>query len=81
MSECLRPFKIVEDFGFCEFCVVLNLLRSRFELPAKNKHRQQMIELTESVMEKVKRAIDKEIEYYSITMDLWSPRVMQSLWP
>ena len=77
-SKCLRPFKIVEDSGFKEFCAFLNQLRSRYELPSRNKHRYQMMKLAECVMNKVKEGIKEELEYYSITTDIWSSRVMQS---
>jgi hypothetical protein len=78
MSECLRPFKIVEDSGFVEFCAFLNQLRSRYELPSRNKHRNQMMKLAECVMKKLKESINMEVDYYSITTDIWSSHVMQS---
>ena len=77
-SECLRPFKIVEDPGFVEFCQFLCQLRSRYSLPSRNKHRNQMMKLAECVMQKVKHTIKKEMDYYSMTTDIWSSRVMQS---
>ena len=77
-SESLRPFRIVEDSGFQEFCMFLNQLRSRYELPSRSKHRKQMMKLAESVMNGVKESINSEMTYYSMTFDIWSSRIMQS---
>lgn len=77
-SECLRPFKIVGDTGFVEFCRFLNQLRSTYDLPSRNKHRNQMMKLADCVMKKVKESISNDMDFYSITTDIWSSRVMQS---
>ena len=75
----MRPFKIVEDPGFIEFCLFLNQLRTRYELLSRNKHRDQMMKVAECVMQKLKEAINKEVDYYRITTDIWSSHVMQIL--
>ncbi len=77
-SESLRPFMIVEDSGFQEFCMFLNQLRSRYEFPSRTKHRNQMMKLEECVMNGVKETINMEMTYYGLTFDIWSSRVMQS---
>jgi len=56
----------------------LNQLRSRYELPSRTKHRNQMMKLAECVMNGVKEMINMEMTYYSLTFDIWSSRVMQS---
>ena len=77
-SKSLRPFKIVEDSGFKDFCMFLNQLRSRYEIPSRTKHRNQMMKIAECVMNGVKETIASEMTYYSMTFDIWSSRVMQS---
>ena len=77
-SEFLRPFKIVEDPCFVEFCSLLFHLRSRYPLPSRNKHQNQIMKLAEYIMQKVKHTVKKEMDYCSITADIWSSHVMQS---
>lgn len=37
-----------------------------------------MMKLAECVMKKLKEAINTEVDFYSITTDIWSSRMMQS---
>ena len=49
-SECLRLFKIVKDPEFIDFCLFLKQPKTRFELPSRNKHRDQTMKVAECVM-------------------------------
>ena len=78
VSKSLRPFKIVEDKGFVDICNFLSRLRGQFKVPSRTKTRDQMMGLSEYVMKLVKKNLVNEMNYYSLTTDIWSSRVMQS---
>jgi hypothetical protein len=78
ISQHLRPFKIVEDAGFVDLCKFLCQLRGQFQVPSRNKTRNQMMRLAQFVMERVKQSLTTQMDYYSLTTDIWSSRVMQS---
>ena len=78
ISKSLRPFTIVEDEGFLEFAHWLNNLKTMFKVPSRNKHRAQLMMVADLVMKKVQMKIANEMNYYAITTDIWSSRVMES---
>ena len=77
-SKSLRPFTIVEDEGFLKFAHWLNNLKTMFKVPSRNKHRAQLMKVADLVMKKVQMKIANEMNYYAITSDIWSSRVMES---
>ena len=78
ISENLRPFIIVEDKAFVELCKFLCCLRGQFKVPSRTKTRNQMMALSGYVMNLVKKNLRIEMDYFSLTTDIWSSRVMQS---
>jgi hypothetical protein len=78
ISEDLRPFKIVEDSGFVDLCDFLCRIRGQFVVPSRVKTRNQMMKLAEFVMNDVKHGLTEKMDWYSLTTDIWSSRVMQS---
>jgi hypothetical protein len=78
ISENLRPFKIVEDPGFVELCHFLCRIRAQFSIPSRNKTRNQMMQLAEFVMKTIKRDLGNDMQFFSLTTDIWSSREMQS---
>ena len=77
-ATSLRPFTIIEDKGFLQFVHWLNVLRTNFIVPSRNKHQDQLMKVADMVMKQLKTKIEKEMDYFTMTTDIWSSRVMES---
>lgn len=77
-ATSLRPFTQVEDPGFVALWTFLNSLRTRVQPPSRNKHKEQLIKISNLVMKKVREKIQRETDYFAMTTDIWSSRTMES---
>ena len=78
IATSLRPFSIVEDSGFRDFVDFLSNLNKQFSIPGRRKVRDQIESYGELVRMKMQNKIDKDINYFSATTDIWSSRTMES---
>lgn len=74
----IRPFKIVEDDGFQRFCTFLNGLNSRFRITERTRLSKQVAQLNKAVSISVKHKLIDEMDWFSITTDIWTSRTMES---
>lgn len=74
----LRPFSIVEDKGFQSFCLFLNSLSSSFKVTQRKKVQEQMMKVADAVSMKVKQKMLTEMDWFSITTDIWTSRTVES---
>jgi hypothetical protein len=54
------------------------MLRTYFIVPSRNKHRDQLMKVADMVMKQEKTKIEKGMDYFTMTTDIWSSRVMES---
>jgi hypothetical protein len=54
------------------------MLRTYFIVPSQNKHRDQLMKVADMVMKQEKTKIEKGMDYFTMTTDIWSSRVMES---
>lgn len=78
ISSSLRPFRIVEDPEFIEYSKFLCLVRGQFKVPSRRKITKQTMDLADYLMKTVKNNLKSEMDYFSVTTDIWSSRLMQS---
>lgn len=71
LSESLVTLDIVEDEGFAVFCDFLCRLKRQFTLPSVEKVRGYSKRLARCALEKIKRTLREECNYYSLFTDLW----------
>jgi hypothetical protein len=75
----LRPFTIIMKMkGFLKFVNWMNSLRTNFTAPSQNKHTNQLVKLSDMVMKRVQEKMRNEMDYFAMTTDIWSSRVMES---
>lgn len=74
----LCPFSIIEDEGFLKFAQWLNKQKTSFKFPSRNKHKQQLMSLSKLVENNIINKIENDMEYFCLTTDIWSSRVMES---
>ena len=67
VSQSLRPFKMVEDNGFLSCSRFVCRLRGQFNVPTRNKTRNQMMQLSEFIMKGVTKDLEKDMDFYSLT--------------
>ena len=78
VGKSLRPFVIIEDEGFVKYTEWLNQLRTTFKLPSRHKLKQQLVQVSHLVEKKIVEEINKNVEFFCMTTDIWSSRVMES---
>jgi len=78
VCKSLRPFAIVEDEGLIDYIHYVVALQRRVKVPSRKSIRKNVMSLSKEVSDRMNKAIEKNIEFYALTSDIWSSRTMQS---
>jgi hypothetical protein len=80
ISRHFRPIRIVEDTGFIEFVryITVALGNVVVNVPRRTKMREEVVSLARTLRERVKKAIESDCGFYSVTSDIWTARNTRS---
>ena len=78
ITQSYRPMSIVEDPGLAEYSAFLNGLEQKFTLPSRHTMTRLLRTAFTDTQFAIKRMIQKECDYYSLTSDIWTSRTSEA---
>ncbi|KAF4145950.1 putative zinc finger bed domain-containing protein 1-like [Phytophthora infestans] len=78
IAKCLRPLSIVEDEELRFFITLVQTMHGIYELPSRRTITERMQAHGQQLRSLLKEKIAEEVDFYSLTTDMWTSRTTDS---